>query len=206
MEVQLSGPGAPGVDQLSLILAQQLEQQRKDGPTQLTSLRCAHAVLFCSMQCSAVECASCPEHLSNPLSLPAHLPLRLTAAHVCRWLHSLVQLAPQQILPHTAQLLQAVLPCLGHSDSDIAAAARLVNADLLEKVQQQQQHWASGGGGGGGTAPAVELDSEALLAAVRYAAAADDIARLPFCMPGMIMWWMRCVACRAASSWRGRQR
>ena len=59
-----------------------------------------------------------------------------------------MQLAPLQILPHTAQLLQAVLPCLGHSDSDIAAAARLVNADLLEKVQQQQQQWASGGGGG----------------------------------------------------------
>lgn len=32
-----------------------------------------------------------------------------------RWLHTLVQLAPRQLLPHAAELLQHVLPCLGHA-------------------------------------------------------------------------------------------
>lgn len=32
-----------------------------------------------------------------------------------RWLHALAQQAPAQLLPHTAELLREVLPCLGHA-------------------------------------------------------------------------------------------
>ncbi|PRW60313.1 VAC14-like protein isoform X1 [Chlorella sorokiniana] len=77
-----------------------------------------------------------------------------------RWLHTLVQLAPKQLLPHTAALLREVLPCLGHADPDISAAARQVNSDLLEQVQQQQQQQR------GLSSSSSSLDSQALLAAV----------------------------------------
>ena len=52
---------------------------------------------------------------SSPLGVhartPTRLPLQLTAL---RWLHELVALAPAELLPHTAELLGAALPCLGH--------------------------------------------------------------------------------------------
>ncbi|KAL4443824.1 hypothetical protein ABPG75_011561 [Micractinium tetrahymenae] len=85
-----------------------------------------------------------------------------------RWLHTLVQLAPGQLLPHAAVLLQNVLPCLGHADGEISAAARQVNSDLLEQVQERQerQHQRGASGlpapGSGGAL----LDSQSLLAAV----------------------------------------
>lgn len=41
--------------------------------------------------------------------------LPATPSGHCRWLHTLVQLAPKQLLPHTAALLREVLPCLGHA-------------------------------------------------------------------------------------------
>ena len=51
--------------------------------------------------------------LPPPVCLPAKLLLSPTLG-ACRWLHTLVQLAPKQLLPHTAALLREVLPCLGH--------------------------------------------------------------------------------------------
>ncbi|KAL4855248.1 hypothetical protein ACK3TF_004229 [Chlorella vulgaris] len=89
-----------------------------------------------------------------------------------RWLHTLVQLAPRQLLPHTAAVLTEVLPCLGHEDSEISTAARQVNADLLDQLQQQQQgqqgQQGQGQRGSSALAAAAEggLDSQALLATV----------------------------------------
>ncbi|EFN60046.1 hypothetical protein CHLNCDRAFT_133275 [Chlorella variabilis] len=84
-----------------------------------------------------------------------------------RWLHTLVQLAPKQLLPHTAALLREVLPCLGHEDTSISAAARQVNSDLLEQLQQQQQQQQGANGVAAAAAAAASgLDSQALLATV----------------------------------------
>ncbi|KAL4449453.1 hypothetical protein ABPG77_007097 [Micractinium sp. CCAP 211/92] len=85
-----------------------------------------------------------------------------------RWLHTLVQLAPKQLLPHAAVLLQHVLPCLGHADGEISAAARQVHADLLEHVgeqQERQQPRGPPGLPGPGSFGALP-DSQALLAVV----------------------------------------
>jgi hypothetical protein len=83
------------------------------------------------------------------------------ALTVLRWLHALVGLAPGALLRHAAALLPEVLPCLGHEDSEIAGAARQLNADLLGQVQ------AAAAAQRNGTAAAPPLDSRALLAAVR---------------------------------------
>lgn len=78
-------------------------------------------------------------------------------------------MAPRQLLPHAAELLRAVLPCLGHADGGIAAAARQVNAGLLEQVQAQQAQRGRADGLGAAAAGASSgLDSQALLSAVRW--------------------------------------
>ena len=64
------------------------------------------------------------------------------------------------------------LPGPVFADADIAAAARQVNADLLEQLQLQAAALRGGGEGGlaaAAAAPAGGLDSEGLLSAVRWA-------------------------------------
>mgnify|MGYP001811053117 CR=1 FL=1 len=65
------------------------------------------------------------------------------------------------------------MPCLANADSEISAAARQVNADLLEQAQQaqqqqQQQLKERGSGGLAATGATRSLDSKAVLAAVRW--------------------------------------